>query len=181
MHLQLYIISQFLQTALIARRSFIADQLGWLSCTTHYTCPPEMYCSEDEVLALIKILDTPKASGPDGVHLHAQIYGYQCCTLSHKVFQCIHIYICNDRFPACPQLFQFLKTLVEISKHLYSLQALNNFPTHTHTHTHTHTCTHTHTRAPTNLSTPLQCTCKAFPGRNISHPLSGCVIYKLQY
>ena len=52
-----------------------------------------MYCSEDEVLALIKILDTPKASGPDGVHLHAQIYGYQCCTLSHKVFQCIHIYM----------------------------------------------------------------------------------------
>jgi len=29
------------------------------------TCPPEMYCSEDEVLALIKTLDTSKASDPE--------------------------------------------------------------------------------------------------------------------
>ena len=38
-----------------------------ISGTADHECAPELLCTEDEICAFLKSLDTSKASGPDGI------------------------------------------------------------------------------------------------------------------
>ena len=63
------------------------------------TCPSEMYCSEDEVFTLIKTLDTPKASGPDGISIH--MLKSIATNVAPSLAKLFNMSIRNSHFPAC--------------------------------------------------------------------------------
>ena len=63
------------------------------------TCPPDYYCTEEEVLALIQSLDVSKASGPDGISI--RMLKGTAASIAPSLTMLFNISLRNSRFPNC--------------------------------------------------------------------------------
>ncbi len=63
------------------------------------TCPPELLCTEEEILALLQTLDASKASGPDGVSI--RMLKGTAASIAPSLTMLLNISIRSGRFPNC--------------------------------------------------------------------------------
>ena len=63
------------------------------------TCPPDYYCTEEEVLALIQSLDVSKASGPDGISI--RMLKGTAASIAPSLTMLFNTSLRNSRFPNC--------------------------------------------------------------------------------